>query len=421
MPRPDPPSSLGNPAPAVSTLLDLPDVPPGRAGRVVAPGHGAAGIDLVACRAILVVKLDFIGDWVLTTPFLAGLRRAAPGAAITAVVLDRVYGLAAPCRLVDRVIGVPAAAEGPVRFGAADRATLKGFLADTASGAFDLAVVPRWDTDFNGATRIAGLSGARVVVGFSESSTRRKRVDNAGFDRFLDVALHDPRQCHEVEHTLALLDVLGGAREERLQLDLAAADRAAAAAFRAERFGQSPRPLLAVAPFAAGRRQWPVERTTALAIAVAAAGDMDVAVIGGPENVVAAEAMAAAVSAAGLRSASTAGALGLGAGAALIGTAALFIGMDSGPGHVASAQGVPVAILGAHPEGASPDHPSAPERFGPWGEPDRTLLLRPSGHRPPCVDGCVADVPHCILDMELDDVVPRVLAFAARQAPGVQR
>ncbi|MBN9021954.1 MAG: hypothetical protein J0H08_07650, partial [Rhizobiales bacterium] len=75
MPRPDPPSSLGNPAPAVSTLLDLPDVPPGRAGRVVAPGHGAAGIDLVACRAILVVKLDFIGDWVLTTPFLAGLRR----------------------------------------------------------------------------------------------------------------------------------------------------------------------------------------------------------------------------------------------------------------------------------------------------------------------------------------------------------
>src|SRR5690606_2726161 len=107
---------------------------------------------------------------------------------------------------------------------------------------------------------IAGLSGARTVVGFSEACTARKRVDNAGFDRFLDVAILDQRQCHEVEHTLALLAALGGGKGGRLHLDLADADRVAAAAFRPSR-----RALLAVAPFAAGRRQWPPERTAELA------------------------------------------------------------------------------------------------------------------------------------------------------------
>ena len=178
--KPDPPSSLGNPPPPFAETLTLPDLPPLREGRVVEAAPGSAGVDLEACRKILVVKLDFIGDFVLTTPFLGGLRRAAPDAEITAVVLDRVFDLAAPCRLVDRVVAVPAAAEGPVRFGAASAEDLAAFLRDLRSGAFDLALVPRWDTDFNGATRIAGLSGAERVVGFSERCTPRKAVENAG-------------------------------------------------------------------------------------------------------------------------------------------------------------------------------------------------------------------------------------------------
>jgi len=421
MPRPDPPSSLGNPAPPATALRDWPDTPPLRAGRVAGLGPGAAGIDLRASRHILVVKLDFIGDWVLTTPFLAGLRRAAPDAAITALVLDRVYALAAPCGLVDRVVAVPAAAEGPVRFGAADEATLQGFLHDVEAGAFDLALVPRWDTDFNGATRLGGLSGARTVVGFSEQCTARKRRDNPGFDRFLDVALLDRRQCHEVEHMLGFLEALGGGRGEPLRLDLTGADRAAAATFRAARFGAPARPLLAVAPFAAGRRQWLLDRTAGLAGAVAGARGMDVAVIGGPGDGHAAGAVAERIGTTGVRAAATAGVLGLRENAALVAGAALFIGMDSGPGHIAAAFGVPAAILGAHPDGASPSHASAPERFGPWAGPDRVLLLRPPAHRAPCADGCEADGPHCILEIAVDDAVGRVLGFAAGQASGVQR
>jgi heptosyltransferase-2 len=137
-----------------------------------------------------------------------------------------------------------------------------------------------------------------------------------------------------------------------------------------------------------------------------------VAVIGGPDNAAAAERVAAEVGEKGLRAASSASVLGLRGNAALIGGAALFIGMDSGPGHIAAALGVPVVIVGVHPHGASPAHPAAPERFGPWADASRVLVLRPPGHHDPCPDGCEADDPHCILGLTVDDAVAATAVFA---------
>ena len=37
----------------------------------------ASDINLAACRSILVAKLDRIGDFILATPFLRGLRHSA--------------------------------------------------------------------------------------------------------------------------------------------------------------------------------------------------------------------------------------------------------------------------------------------------------------------------------------------------------
>ena len=136
-------------------------------------------------------KLDFIGDWVLTTPFLANLRRSAPRATITVVVLDRVFELARTCRFVDRVVAVTRAERDRVWFGAATIGALAAFRSDFLGGAFDIALVPRWDVDFNGALKLAWASGARHVVGFSERCTPRKAILNRGDDRFCSRS--DPR------------------------------------------------------------------------------------------------------------------------------------------------------------------------------------------------------------------------------------
>lgn len=412
MPRPDPPSSLGNPAPPHERLLDLPELPPQRAGRVVEFGTGWQGpplADLARARSILVVALDFIGDWVLTTPFLAGLRRSAPQAQITAVVLERAFDLAAPCAFVDRVIAAAPADHGPLRFGAEEAALVDGFVEDYRAGAFDLALVPRWDTDFNGATRLAGLSGADAVIGFSETCTERRRRDNAGFDRLYTTALVDRRVVHETERALALLEALGGESPGNDPvLHLREEDHAAAGAFLASAFPESVRPLLAVAPFAAGRKQYPVELTAALVASLARRFGMDVAVVGSPDHAEAADAFARSL---GAGAASSARVLGIRANAALIGRAAFLLGMDSGPGHIAGAMGTPSAIVFSNAFGSAPLYLGAPERFRPLGAP--VHAIRPAVPLAPCTDGCEADEPHCIASIAPDDVLPDLAAFVA--------
>src|SRR5690349_12577035 len=103
-------------------------------------------IDVRECRNILVVKLDFIGDWVLCTPFLRNLRRSAPDARITALVLQRVFDLAEICRDLDRAVGLNESRQKALLAG--NPGTTGKFLADYRAGAFDIAIVPRRDVDF---------------------------------------------------------------------------------------------------------------------------------------------------------------------------------------------------------------------------------------------------------------------------------
>ena len=368
MPRPDPASSLGNPVPPFQRTLDLAARPPEREGRVVdLDGPLPPPLALAALRHILVVKLDFIGDFVLTTPFLAGLRRSAPKAEITLVVLDRVHGLAAACRSVDRVIAVAPADNGPVRFAAATEADLAAFLADFTGGRGDLALGPRRDTAVNRA------------------------------------------HAHEVEHNLRLLRALGGTvTDRRVRVDLTAADHDAAAGFVGAHFGPRPPPILAVAPFAVGRKEYPPERTAALARRLADRFGLGVAVIGSPEHAGAAAAFAAQV---GPGAVAAAGRLGLREAAALIGRSVALLGMDSSPGHIAAAVGTPVAVLFANARGTSPEHVGAPARFAPWGDAALIRVFQPVAPVAPCTDGCAAEGTHCIAAIDAGAIHPELEAF----------
>ena len=409
MPTPAPASSLGNPPPPCSSLVALPAALTVREGLVVGAGVTARlPVDLAACRKILVVRLDFIGDWVLTTPFLANLRRSAPRAEITVVVLTRVFDLARTCGFVDRVIAVEATHAGPVEFFAADRGQLSAFVTDYAGGKFDLALVPRFDIDFNAALRIADGSGARQVVGFSEACTPGRQQANRGDDRYYSAVLLDRSEAHEVEHKLAFLEALGGTVTRReLTLHLDRVDTAEAARFIAQHLGA--RRFLAVAPFAAGRKPLPVERTIALTDRLAVEFAVPVVVIGSPVHADMAEQFVAAldpltISAVGVP---------LGVSAALIRHATAFLGMDSGPAHIAAALHTPAAVIFSHPGSGSPSHVGAPQRFRPWGDPDQVLIVQPDAPLAPCVEGCEADEPHCITQLDVDAIYPAIAAFTA--------
>ena len=60
-----------------------------------------------AVESILIIRLDEIGDFVLTTPFLRAIRAHYARAKITLLVRSAVAALARACPLVDEVIELP--------------------------------------------------------------------------------------------------------------------------------------------------------------------------------------------------------------------------------------------------------------------------------------------------------------------------
>jgi heptosyltransferase-3 len=362
------------------------------------------------------VKLDFIGDYVLTIPFLDNLRRNAPRAHITLAVIDRAFPFAVGCPSVDRVVSVSSADGRRIVFSAGSIGDAAGFRSDYTTGAFDLALVPRWDIDFNGALQVAWASGARRVAGFDEAATARKALLNRGDDRFYTDLVRDRRSVHEVEHKLALLEALGATVTSReARLTIGRRERTESRAYLDAAFGRARRPILAVAPFlVGGPRQYPPELLAPIVRKVAETLDLDVLVVGARVDAERGETFAEAV---GTRARSSLRDLSPLASAAVVADCIAFVGMDSGPGHLAAAVGTPVAIISGYGKGGSPDHPLSPDRFRPWGPPDKVLIIQPDSATAPCRDGCEAGEAHCILAHDDKEIGQKLVAFVRRCGP----
>jgi len=356
-----------------------------------APGRS---LDLSKLRRILVVKLDHIGDWILATPFLRSLRTNAPTAMIDVVVNRAVLPLAVRCSHVNRALTIKRHAGG-VSFDGLFPAHVAAFERDYDSRRFDLAIVPRWDVDFDGAGEIAERSRAQVIIGFSEICTERKRLLNRGQDRLYTRVLHDRRLVHEVEHNLALITAMNGRiTTRRLSLDLTKSDQVAAARILSPM--RDHRPLLAIAPFASEpKRCLPAEMIARLTAPLLGRLFGGAVIIGGASDWLAGEKLAAEL---GGNAISIAGRCGLGETAAVIRNCHAMIASDSGTAHIAAAVGTPVAVLSCHPVNGAPEHENSPLRFAPWAEPGRVLVLQPECAVPPCRDHCSASVPHCVIE-----------------------
>jgi ADP-heptose:LPS heptosyltransferase len=170
-------------------------------------------------RSVLVTRLDSIGDVVLTTPLLRELRRHYPSAWITLVVKPLTFNLVERCPYVNEVVNFDRdVRQQPVALRRLGRA-LRMASSHLWHRHFDLAIVPRWDQDLYDASVISFLSGARRRLGYSESVTNLKRLNNIGFDRLFTDLLDDDSAKHEVEHNLDLVRFLGRAVDnKRLEL-----------------------------------------------------------------------------------------------------------------------------------------------------------------------------------------------------------
>jgi len=342
---------------------------------------------------------------VFTTPAIAALRQRHPGARLTYLVEAAAEPIVRHNPHLDEVM-VAARPRGLARV------AYDAWLARRLRAARFDAVV-----DFHGGPRSAWLTwatGAPLRVGYALPGRRLAYTTRLPWTR----ALVPPR--HSVLNQWDLLGPLGVGPADPAAHPVEIADDPAAARRVVARLTAAGVPLhapLVVLHVSASNpfRRWPRASFAEVAATLAAEdGRRRIIISSGPSEADAADAVAReAERRAGARASSIVrcGEFDLPELRALVGRAALYIGGDSGPLHVASATRTPIVALFG---------PTLPDRSMPWRDPAVPAVAVDAGPLPcrPCHQRhCAPGDFRCLTRLTPE----AVLKAAARAMPGADR
>jgi lipopolysaccharide heptosyltransferase II len=309
---------------------------------------------------ILLIRLRLIGDVVFTTPAIAALKRRFPDSSLTYLV----EAAAEPVVRHNPHISSLIVADRPRGW---RRAAYDARLAWRLRQArFDVVI------DFHGGPRsswLAWATGAPTRIGYAVPGRAWAYTARRPWTR----SLVPPR--HSVLNQWDLLAPLGVAPPVPGEPPVEMAEDEAAAARVRDRLRQADVPAtapLVVLHVSAGNpfRRWPQEHFAQVAAALAREdAARRIIISSGPSDRDAADRTAAAAAALAGGAAGQivrCGDFDLSELRALAGRAALYIGGDSGPLHVAATAAVPIVGLFG---------PTLPERSMPWRTPGRAIAV----------------------------------------------
>jgi heptosyltransferase-2/heptosyltransferase-3 len=354
-------------------------------------------------RRVLVIKPDHLGDVLLCTPALRLLRQQHPRAEIVALVGPWSVPILSDNPDIDTLMTLPF--PGFAR-GAAARSALAPYrlLLHQAmllrAGHFDTALLLRDDHWWGAA--LALLAGIPRRLGYAVPECAS----------FLSRALPWEPAEHVTRQALGLVQAMRGDPDPTtqeptrypLRYTPAPADLEWAAAWLAQHGPAAHERLVVLHPGTGGAAKlWLPERWAEVGnrlLAHAAANGrppLRLLLTGTQAEAPLVAEIARALHAPPLQ---LVGATSVGQLTALLGRAALVLGVDSGPLHLAVSQGTPSLHLFG---------PSNVERFGPWGDPARHMVLRSGLWCSPCgvFHACPrhTDPPECMAHLEVAQVV----------------
>ncbi len=348
---------------------------------------------------ILLLRLERIGDLIMTLQAIGDVRTLAPGAQIDLVVGSWNAALAQAIAGVNRVETVDARwlARGSDGVGPA---ALVRHAWRWRSRAYDLAI--NFEPDIRSNMMLAA-SGAARTVGWS----------SGGGGPVLDRALGYDPGAHTSDNARRLVEsafgrTAAGPRHSLLDVPDAAAAKAAA---KLRHTGRGP---LVGIHVSGGRsiKQWPPERFAELGARLADIRGATIVATGGLSDRPMVEALRRALGSRPVIDA--AGSDDLLETAAILASLDVLVTGDTGPMHLASAVGTPVAAVFG---------PSDPVRYAPRGPHDRIVRIdlpcspcnrirlppaRCSGHPPDCLAGVPTDQVVMAALAVLDAVAARV-------------
>jgi lipopolysaccharide heptosyltransferase I len=296
---------------------------------------------------ILIIKPSAIGDIVHALPVLSLLRRRWPGAKVSWLVTPVCADLLRGQPQIDELIIFERK-----RFGAGWRSPralgeLLGFLRSLREPRFDLVL------DMQGLFRSGWMSLATrspVRVGFSNAR-------EFGW-LFYTHRVHNDLREHAVSRYLDMAEAIGCGREPvEFVLPTDEADRTAVAGMIGESAAGLPYAVLAPGANWATKR-WPVENFASLVNPMRQEFGLNCVVAGGPGDRERAAKIPGAIDLTGRTT--------LRQLVALLAGAAVVVGNDSGPSHIAAALGRPLVTLYG---------PTSPVATGPWGKMDGVVTF----------------------------------------------
>ncbi len=363
-----------------------------------------------AARRVLAVRLDNLGDLLMTTPALAAIKHSAPGMHLTLLGSGAGAAMHGLLPAIDDAIAYDAPwvkGGGGMRDVQADHALIERL----AQGRFDAAVIFTVCTQSAlPAALLCRLAGIPLRLAHSRENPYELLTD----------WLPDTEVCatgmrHEVQRQLALVAAVGfHADDDHLRLRYRVSDVLSLRRKLAEAGADLQRPYVVVHPGAsAASRRWPAERFGLAADAIAAATDCQVVFCGGADE---APLVARACAAMRMPGVSLVGRLSLAELAALIAGAQVTLCNNSGPAHIAAAVGAPVVVVYAL---TNPQHT-------PWKTRSRVLnhdvpcrhclkSVCPEGHHA-CIDRVPPEAVSAAA-LELLDTLPGVPLHAAAPVP----
>jgi heptosyltransferase-2 len=355
-----------------------------------------------------------MGDLVLMSPFLRELRLSNPEAHITLVVDPQFANLVELCPHVNELLAFDHHYSGRIGRLALHGRALQLARAKLWPRRFDLALSPRWDTDYYHSAFVSYFSGAAQRIAYSENVFAGKQQLNRDFDSLFTRTLDDRAPRHEVERNLDFLRTLGGApKSDHLELWLSEEDRKAARDALASRGFSSNDLLVSLAPGSGHpKRIWPLGRFITLGHFLHREFGARLLVVGGGEDRDRAARLQEEIGRAAM---DFAGQMTLRQTAALLEHAQLVVANDSGPMHVAAAAGAAVVEISCHPVTGDPNHANSPVRFRPWTSD--YAVLQPAEAVHPCNSACEWYDAHCILGVQVEEVEEAARVLLARIRP----
>ena len=357
-------------------------------------------------RVAIPYLIPNLGDTVMLFPLLDALRAAHPDAELTCFTHggSRILALHPAVnqhfelkRHSDRreVFGVAAFIHDLYRQWKSEFRALR----------FHAVVLLRGGVDPLHSAHLGWMLGGTSRTGYSSSVEPERAAYSLHPDPLLTKCIATVNRVHETERGSEVLEAAGllytpvDIRKPVTSM-LAIAQSDTAQAF-VQAMPQLQGPYAVVAPGSSfPRRRWDWQRFAAVAIGCIQPRGWTTVLVGGPEDADLCSGIAKQLG--DDQVLNLAGQTSFAELAAVCAGARLFVGNDSGTGHVAGACGVPTVVVAMFRRNGPVTHHSSPQRTHPLGPYVR--IVQPSRQTAPCVEECDMDHAHCILGVDVPEV-----------------